>query len=95
MILVPNNATFSASHVVSRPQALVRSKGGFGYEAAAGQGWGSRERELAGALEEGRRAVHEALCDNVDTVTSVKALLVRFCDRRCAHPAPTLRTRLS
>lgn len=66
-----------AYHLSPPPQALVRSKGGFGYEAAASQGWGARERELAGALEEGRRAVHEALCDNVDTVTALKALLVR------------------
>lgn len=63
-------------------QALVRAKGGMGYEAAAAQGWGARDRDLAGALEEGRRAVHEALCDNVDTVTAVKALLVRAGGRR-------------
>lgn len=75
-------------------QALVRSKGGMGYESGPAQGWEGRERELAGALEEGKRAVHDALCDNVDTVSAVKALLVRASRFRRRPSQPSLSRQL-
>ena len=63
------------THTLPVPlQALLRSRGD-GYEVSSTQVWGARERELAGALEAAKRAIHEALCDNVDTPTAVRTLL--------------------
>jgi cysteinyl-tRNA synthetase len=38
--------------------------------------WGDRERDLAAALESTKMDVHAALCDNVDTPRTLRALLV-------------------
>ena len=55
-------------------KALVRAAADV---SAAEQLWSARERELAGVLEGTKVDVHAALCDNVDTPRTLRALLVR------------------